>query len=115
MKIPIYQVDAFTSHVFSGNPALDTIVGACLGSIFAGNPVNSYIIGRELLNYDVSLFAVTAFILAWVTVGIVQLPAEIAAFGKKFALLRNGFAFIMSILIALLTVGLLRLIERWIT
>ena len=95
--------------VFSGNPALDTLLGACFGSIFAGNPINSYIIGGELLDYGVSLFAVTAFILTWVTVGLVQLPAEIAALGKTFALLRNGISFVMSLIAALLTVLLLHL------
>jgi len=34
--------------IFSGNPALDTLWGACFGSILAGNPINSYIIGGEL-------------------------------------------------------------------
>ena len=92
------------SSIFSGNPAADTLLGAGLGSIFTGNPINSYIIGGELLKYGVSLMAVTAFITAWVTVGIVQLPAEIAALGKEFALARNAVSFVMSLAIAILTV-----------
>lgn len=99
--------------VFSGNAVLDTLLGACFGSIFAGNPINSYIIGGELLKYGISLFAVTAFIVSWVTVGLVQLPAEIAAFGKKFALLRNGLSFVMAMLVAILTVLIVNLVERW--
>jgi predicted Fe-Mo cluster-binding NifX family protein len=92
------------SSIFSGNPGIDTFWGACLGSIFAGNPINSYIIGGELLEYGVSLFAVTAFIIAWVTVGLIQLPAEIATLGKKFALVRNAVSFVMSLAITILTV-----------
>ena len=95
---------AWLTSVFSENAVLDTILGACFGSILAGNPINSYIIGGELLDYGVSLFAVTAFIVTWVTVGIAQLPAEIAAFGKRFALLRNGFSFLLAIPLAILTV-----------
>ncbi len=98
------------SAVFSGKALPDTLLGACFGSLFAGNPVNSYIIGAGLLDFGISLFAVTAFMMAWVTVGLVQLPAEIAAFGKKFALLRNGFSFLASILIALITVWILQLL-----
>lgn len=94
----------FLISIFSGDPALDTFWGACFGSILAGNPINSYIIGGELLTYGVSLFAVTAFIITWVTVGLVQLPAEIAALGKKFALVRNAVSFVLSIVIAALTV-----------
>ena len=105
----------FLSSIFSGNMALDTLWGACFGSIFAGNPINSYVIGGELLKYDVSLFAVTALIITWVTVGLVQLPAEIAAFGKRFALLRNGLSFLLAIPIAIMTVLILNLLERWIS
>ena len=100
----------FLASIFSGNPALDTLWGACFGSILAGNPINSYIIGGELLKLGVSLFAVTAIIITWVTVGLVQLPAEIAALGKRFALLRNGLCFILAIPIAILTVVILNLI-----
>jgi predicted Fe-Mo cluster-binding NifX family protein len=99
--------EEFLSSIFSGNPTVDTLFGAGLGSVFTGNPINSYIIGGELLKYGVSLMAVTAFIVAWVTVGIVQMPAEIAALGKDFALLRNAVSFVMSLAIAILTVTFL--------
>lgn len=98
------------SSVFSGNIAIDTLLGASLGSIFAGNPINSYIIGGELLEYGISLFAVTALIISWVTVGIVQLPAEMAALGIRFALVRNAVSFALSLIIAILTVAFLTII-----
>ena len=87
------------SSIFRGNPVSDTVIGSVVGSISAGNPITSYIIGGELLKDHVSLFAVTAFIVAWVTVGIVQLPAEAEFLGKRFAFLRNGVSFIFSIFI----------------
>jgi predicted Fe-Mo cluster-binding NifX family protein len=92
------------SSIFSGNSMLDTLYGTGFGSIIAGNPINSYIIGGELLEYGVSLFAVTAFIAAWVTVGLVQLPAEMAALGKKFALIRNALSLVLCVAISILTV-----------
>jgi predicted Fe-Mo cluster-binding NifX family protein len=95
------------SSVFSGNIAIDTLLGASLGSIFAGSPINSYIIGGEFLEYGISLFAVTALIISWVTVGIVQLPAEMAALGIRFALVRNAVSFALSLIIAILTVAVL--------
>ena len=98
------------SYLFSGNRALDTLWGACFGSFFTGNPINSYIIGGELLEYGVSLCAVTALIIAWVTVGLVQLPAEISALGCRFALVRNAISFALSIAIAFATVGILKFI-----
>ena len=92
------------SSIFSGNALLDTLFGTGLGSILAGNPLNSYVIGGEMLEQGVSLFAMTAFITAWVIIGLVQLPAEMAALGKKFALIRNVLAMVLCIAISILTV-----------
>jgi len=49
---------------------------------------------------------------AWVTVGLVQIPAEISALGRKFAVVRNVVSFFMSIAVAGATVTVLNLI-RW--
>ncbi len=89
--------------LFSGGP-LDTFIGAVVGSISFGNPVVSYVIGGELEKLGISLLAITAFIVAWVTVGIVQLPAEAAMLGKKFAILRNLFSFLFSVIAAVIIV-----------
>jgi hypothetical protein len=51
---------------------------------------------------------VTAFIAAWVTVGVIQLPAEAAILGKRFALTRNALSFIFAIIVAIATVITLR-------
>lgn len=96
--------------VFTGNMLTDPILGAGIGSISAGNPITSYIIGGELIKENVSLFAVTAFMVAWVTVGFIQFPAEAKILGKKFAIIRNLLNFIFSILIALATVLTLEVI-----
>ena len=98
------------ASVFSGGVALDSLWGACFGSILAGNPITSYIIGGELLEQGVSLFAVTALIVAWVTVGVVQIPAEMSALGARFALVRNAVCFVFAILVAIITVLILNLI-----
>jgi uncharacterized membrane protein YraQ (UPF0718 family) len=92
----------FLLKALTGNKILDSLVGAAFGSIAAGNPLNSYIIGGELLSQGIDLIVVTAFILAWVTVGIVQLPAESMLLGKKFAVTRNALSFVSAIIIAML-------------
>ncbi len=89
--------------LFSGG-LLDTFIGVVVGSISFGNPVVSYVIGGELEKLGISLLAITAFIVAWVTVGIVQLPAEAAMLGKKFAILRNLFSFLFSVIAAVIIV-----------
>lgn len=89
--------------IFQHNILTDSFLGATIGSLAAGNPITSYILAGELTKLGISLAAITAFILAWVTVGIVQLPAESMILGKKFAVLRNILSFISAILIGLIT------------
>lgn len=89
--------------IFQKNAVLDSVLGSIFGSILAGNPVTSYILGGEFLKEGVSLVAVTAFLVAWVTVGFVQLPAEAMILGKKFALVRNISSFILAIIVAIIT------------
>jgi len=103
------------SSVFSGNVVLDTIWGACIGSLLAGNPINSYVIGAGLSELNVSMFAVTALILTWVKVGWLQLPAEMNALGKRFALMRNGLCLVLSMPTSMLVVSILHLVEGWVS
>lgn len=101
---------SFYTNIFTGNKIADPLLGAVIGSISSGNPIISYILGGELLGQGVSLIAVTAFILSWVTVGIIQLPAESLMLGRKFAVTRNTVSFISSLIVAFLTVLTLSLI-----
>jgi len=95
--------EAWMSSLFTGRPLSDAFVGAVFGSVLAGNPVNSYVIGKGLLEVSVRLAGVTGFILTWVTVGMVQLPAEVAALGLRFAVIRAAIAFALSIATACVT------------
>ena len=96
--------------LFSNHVILDSIIGSAVGSVLAGNPITSYILGGEMLKQGVSLVAVTSFMVAWVTVGLVQLPAEAILLGKKFAILRNVLSFIFAIFVGILTVLILGLL-----
>lgn len=100
----------FFAKVFTGSKWLDPLIGAVFGSVAAGNPITSYVIGGELLKNGISLIAVVAFIVSWVTVGFVQLPAESLMLGKRFALVRNGVSFVFAIAISLLTVLVLEVV-----
>jgi len=90
------------SKVFTGNIILDPLLGAIFGSVSLGNPIASYVISDSLLKSGVSLVAITAFIVSWVSVGIIQLPAESYYLGKRFAFVRNITSFIGAILIGII-------------
>jgi len=96
--------------LFSGQPVYDTFIGTISGGLSVGQPFVSYIIGGEMLAGGVSHYAVTAFILSWVTLGVLQLPYEYALFGKRFTLLRNLLAFVFTLLVAFATVQSINLL-----
>ena len=86
------------------------MVGAVLGSVAAGHPLTSYVLAGELQSVGVGLATIVAFIVSWVTVGVVQLPAEMASLGTRFAICRNFICFVSSIVIGYLmawTLGIL--------
>ena len=89
--------------LFTGNHLIDPLIGAVVGSLAGGNPLTSYVIGGELKTEGVSMLAITAFIVSWVTVGVIQLPAEALMLGRRFAIIRNAISFLMSMGIAVLT------------
>ena len=95
------------TRIFTGNSMVDSVIGSAAGSIAAGNPINSYVIGGELLQNGVSLVAVAAFIIAWITVGVVTLPAEGLMLGKRFALIRNLSGFVLAVIISIILAWLL--------
>jgi len=96
--------------VFKGSVLSDTLIGTGVGAISVGQPFLSYAIGGELLDDGVSLYAVTAFILSFVTLGLIQLPLEWSLFGTRFTVLRNVLSFIFALLISIATVSILGLI-----
>ncbi len=92
------------ASLFTGDPVKDTLIGTVAGGIAVGQALVSYILGGELLEQGISIYAVTAFILAWVTLGIVQLPLEAEVLGLRFTIYRNILAFVSTILVSIGTV-----------
>lgn len=86
--------------IFGRFEGLDALIGAIIGSVATGHPLASYILGGELLAKGVSMVAVTALLVSWVTVGSVQLPPEALFLGRRFALVRNLLNFVFAIVIA---------------
>jgi len=98
-----FITERFIQSFFTQITVLDSVIGSFSGSILAGNPVTSYILAGEMVKNGTGIIPATAFITAWVTVGIVQLPAEMEALGTRFAITRNILSFVSSIIIAIIT------------
>lgn len=95
--------DAMLRALFTGEVLRDMGLAIVAGSVSIGQPVASYIIGGELLHSGVSLYAVAAFIVAWVTVGLVQLPLELSLFGSRFTWRRNLLSLLFACAVAAAT------------
>lgn len=101
---------SFYKKIFFHHSLLDSFIGALVGSFSAGNPITSYILAGEFLKEGVSLVAVLSFIVSWVTVGVIQMPAEAVFLDRRFALVRNLISFIFAIIIAFLTVLIIKIL-----
>ncbi|MBT4824359.1 permease [Candidatus Woesearchaeota archaeon] len=70
------------------------------GAIMHIPAILAFPLSASLLENGASITAISTFILTLTMVGIITLPLEIKELGKKFALLRNIFSFIVAIIIA---------------
>jgi len=87
--------------LFRGDILADTLIGTLSGGVSVGPPIISYIIGGELMDEGISVYAISAFILSWVSLGVIQLPFEASVFGLRFTTVRNLLAFVSALLISL--------------
>ena len=108
-----YITPQMIHSLFDGNIIHDTILGTTAGAVSVGQPFLSYIIGGELLKEGVSLYAVTAFMLAWVTLGLIQLPLEFSIFGSRFTIIRNLLSIVFAFIVSLLSAYTLELLNGY--
>lgn len=89
----------------SGFTAL--LCGGVAGAIAIGPPLAAFPLAGSLLHAGAWPPSVAAFIVSWISVGVVTLPFEASVFGIRFALVRNGLGFISALLIGFLVGSLL--------
>ncbi len=78
------------------------LISAILGGILIGNPSVSYVIGYKLLNLGVHPCIVGTFVLAWLTVGFLNIPIEAKYFGIKFSIKKNALFFALAIIFGII-------------
>lgn len=83
------------------------LLAAILGSITLIPGFVAFPLAAALLNNGAGLTQIAVFVSTLMMVGIVTMPVEMKYFGKRATLTRNGFAFIFSIIVALVIGGIL--------
>ncbi len=102
--VPPRLIESF----FGGeSPLSSLLMGGLLGAISIGPPLASYPLAGSLLAEGAWPPAVAAFILSWISVGVVTLPFEAKIFSWRFALLRNSLTLAMALLSGILLGGVL--------
>lgn len=95
-------------HTWLGadNHLVSLLNGGLIGAIAIGPPVAAFPIAGSFIATGAWPPAAAAFIVSWVSVGVVTLPVEAHVFGWRFALWRNAITFCAALLIGLLIGGL---------
>lgn len=82
------------------------LISTVAGAVSIGPPLAAYPLAQTLLDSGAWPPAIAAFILSWISIGVITLPFEATTFGGRFALLRNGIGFLSAMLCGLI-LGLL--------
>lgn len=95
------------SWLGSQNHFLSLLNGGLIGAIAIGPPVAAFPIAGSFIDNGAWPPAAAAFIVSWVSVGVMTLPVEAHVFGWRFTLWRNAITFLSALLIGLLIGGLM--------
>lgn len=79
---------------------IGVLVAAIIGSITLVPGFVAFPLAAALLKSGAGYMQIAAFISTLMMVGIVTIPLEMKFFGKKSAIIRNGEAFIFSLIVA---------------
>ena len=102
--VPPHLVTRFLSE---SSGFFSLLTATVVGAVSIGPPLAAYPLAEALLKAGAWPPAIAAFILSWISIGIITLPFEAATFGVRFALLRNGISFFAAMLCGLLLGALL--------
>jgi len=99
---------ASLARVIGGQGPLPFVIALFVGSLALIPGVVAYPLAALLRDQGASTAVLAAFITTLMMVGIFTLPLEIRYLGRRIALLRNGLAFIGSLVVAVVMAVVLR-------
>ena len=100
VTLAVLDTATIARYLGSGSGPLGVIIAALVGAITLIPGFVAFPAAAALLNAGAGATQIAAFVSSLMMVGVVTLPMEIKYFGKRAALLRNGFAFIFSFVAA---------------
>jgi uncharacterized membrane protein YraQ (UPF0718 family) len=103
LVLSLIPQEVYSRYLSSNHPAVGAIAAGALGSVsvmpgFVAFPLAAMLMTRGVARLTLSLFTTTLMM-----VGVVTLPIEMRYLGRRVALLRNAFALLVAIIVALAT------------
>ena len=86
----------------ASNGWISLFIGGALGAVSIGPPLAAYPLAGSMLDAGAWPPAVAAFVICWISIGVITLPFEASVFSLRYALLRNGIGFIVALIIGTL-------------
>ncbi|HKJ04724.1 MAG TPA: permease [Geopsychrobacteraceae bacterium] len=86
----------------ASNGWISLFIGGALGAVSIGPPLAAYPLAGSMLDAGAWPPAVAAFVICWISIGIITLPFEASVFSLRYALLRNGIGFVIALIIGTL-------------
>lgn len=96
VMLAVFNADVISRFIGEKSGFRGVLGAALIGSITLIPGFVAFSVAGELLRDGAGTLQIAAFVSTLMMVGIVTLPMEIRYFGKRTALLRNGFAFMIA-------------------
>jgi uncharacterized membrane protein YraQ (UPF0718 family) len=100
--LAVFDPKAIQALIGSSSGWWGTLLASAIGSITLIPGIIAFPTAAMLLKGGAGYMQIAAFISTLMMVGVITLPAEISTFNGKVALLRNGLAYLFSLVVALI-------------
>lgn len=102
LLVTFIPFEKISVHMSGGvNQIFSIVFFAILGSVTIIPAFVAFPLVGSFMDAGIDVMAATSFLTTLTMVGVVTMKLEIAEYGKKFTLLRNGLSFVFAVLIAL--------------
>lgn len=100
MMLAILTPEQISRFIGKESGWFGVVFAAAIGSITLIPGFVAFPLAAALLASGAGYMQIAAFVSTLMMVGIITMPAEIKYFGKKATFLRNGMAFVFSLIVA---------------
>lgn len=99
-SLAILDNRTISAFIGDGSGSLGVLASAVVGAVTLIPGFVAFPVAAALMKEGAGATQIAAFVSTLMMVGVVTLPMEIKYFGRRTALMRNGLAFVFSLVVA---------------